>query len=353
MNLKVPDLNANASHRRWTQLFLPLIATLMMGALIWPAPAGDTGSDERWQAWTGDQFQSEELIGRIWSSRAQSFVPPSQLLEAVAEAQFVLLGENHDNAAHHHLQGWIIEKAHIRDGFSVVMEQIHSGKSEALRAFMAQAEPDPRLLGEALDWAESGWPDWDLYLPIAQAAIARKATILPGLPTAEQTRQIAREGLDTLGSDRVSQLQLDTPLPVAETEALREEIAAAHCDLLPTKALPAMQGVQRFRDAFMAEAMLNAAQNTVQSTMQNGGARGAVVLISGNGHVNKNRGVPWYLRQAGAEKVLVIAMTETRPGTRSVADAISEVDVADYFWFTPGVDRGDPCASLRERFKQD
>jgi hypothetical protein len=89
-----------------------------------------------------------------------------------------------------------------------------------------------------------------------------------------------------------------------------------------------------FGDASMAEAMLKA------------GARGPAILITGNGHVNKARGVPWYLDQAGADGVVVIALTETMPEARTVSNTPADDNVADYIWFTTNVDRGDPCAML-------
>jgi uncharacterized iron-regulated protein len=65
------------------------------------------------------------------------------------------------------------------------------------------------------------------------------------------------------------------------------------------------------------------------------------VLIAGNGHVRKDRGVPWYLARL-------------RPGARSVSIGLLEVtdDMLepaksplpyDYVWFTPRVDDSEPC----------
>lgn len=313
---------------------VPFITALLLTGQTLNAPAVEAATDEPWQAWTVDEYASNHLIGRIWSSEDQAFVSPSQLLRAVGGARYILLGENHDNAVHHHLQGWIIQNARFSGNLSVVMEQIESSKTTALETFLAQANPEPIKLGEALDWSDSGWPDWELYLPVARAAIDRRADILPGLPATALTRSIAKNGFSALHPDRLSELQLDQPLPVAKTQALRQEIAEAHCDLLPTKALPAMVAVQRFRDAYMAEAMLKA------------GIKGPVVLISGNGHVNKARGVPWYLDQAGADEILVIKLKETMPEARTVSDTPANDTAADYIWFTTHVDRGDPCAKL-------
>jgi uncharacterized iron-regulated protein len=318
-----------------------MLSTLAMIGLNPLTPAAATTSDETWQSWTADDYASPELIGKIWSTKARAFVPPSELLTAVANARLIMLGENHDNAAHHRLQAWIIQNANLAGQLSVVMEQIDVSKSQVLENFLNQSDPNPIALGEALDWANSGWPDWELYLPIATAAINKQAKILPALPTRAETRRVGMEGFKALDPDRLAGLRLDRSLPATESQALREEIVEAHCDLLPTAMLPAMQAVQRFRDAYMAEVMLQA------------GAEGSAILISGNGHVNKARGVPWYLNEAGADSVLVIALIETRPGTEKVPQMVANDNVADFVWFTTHVDRGDPCAPLREHFRQD
>lgn len=340
----MPRLANNRASRfsRWRlRLVVPFVSAMLLAGLTSHAPASDAEAGAEWQTWTTGDHAPDQLIGGIWSTSDQAFVSPSRLLQAVSEARFILLGENHDNAAHHHLQAWIIRNAPLSGEFSVVMEQIDSSKAGTLEAFLAQPDPDPEELGEALDWSDSGWPDWEMYLPVASAAIGRQADILPGLPAAAETRRIAKEGIAGLGEDRLSALKLDQPLPEFQSEALRKEIAEAHCDLLPTQALPAMEAVQRFRDAYMAEAMLKAA------------SKAPAILIAGNGHVERNRGVPWYLKQAGAEGVLVITLTETLPDTRSAQETPVNDQAADYTWYTTHVDRGDPCAELRERFKTE
>ncbi|WP_420410099.1 ChaN family lipoprotein [Hoeflea sp.] len=321
-------------------LIVPFIAALIFVAPTSTAIATDAKSREPWQNWIVEDHEPDGLIGSIWSTRDRTFVSPSKLLEAVGEVQIILLGENHDNAVHHHLQGWIIRNAPLSGIPSVVMEQIDTGKTQALETFLAQPDPDPVKLGEALDWSDSGWPDWELYLPVARAALHRGADILPGLPSKQLTRNIARTGLSTLPRDRLSELQLDRALPANGARALQVEIAEAHCDLLPESAIPAMVDVQRLRDAFMAEAVSKAATS------------GSAFLITGNGHVTKNRAVPWYLDRAGVEGALVIKFAETLPMNRKMSNAPADGSVADYVWFTSHVDRGDPCAMLIDTMDQ-
>ena len=69
--------------------------------------------------------------------------------------------------------------------------------------------------------------------------------------------------------------------------------------------------------------------------------RAGGILIAGNAHVRKDRGVPWYLARR-------------EPGARVVTIGLLEVEDAmpwpppdlpyDYVWFTPRVDDREPCA---------
>jgi uncharacterized iron-regulated protein len=112
---------------------------------------------------------------------------------------------------------------------------------------------------------------------------------------------------------------------------MQDELRAAQCGEAPAHELIGMVRVERARDAMMADRLA--------ATAGTGGG----VLIAGNGHVRKDRGVPWYLARL-------------RPGARSVSIGLLEVqDDArepalglpyDYVWYTARVDdRGAPCES--------
>jgi uncharacterized iron-regulated protein len=102
--------------------------------------------------------------------------------------------------------------------------------------------------------------------------------------------------------------------------------------------------VQRTRDAQLAERLYEGAG-------QNHGA----LLVAGNGHVRRDRGVPAQLQHAYGAKSLAIGLLEVRAevmtpdgyaesfGTRALP--------FDYVWFTPRASDTDHCAELRERMR--
>jgi uncharacterized iron-regulated protein len=70
--------------------------------------------------------------------------------------------------------------------------------------------------------------------------------------------------------------------------------------------------------------------------------RAGGVLIAGNGHVRKDRGVPWYLAQLRpAARIVSIGLIEVEDDLDDAGDDLPY----DYVWFTPRVDDADPCAA--------
>lgn len=263
------------------------------------------------------------LAGRIWDARSGAFVEPMAMWKRAAEARHVLIGETHDNSVHH-LQQLAALEAIARTGQrrAIAMEQFDSEHQPALEAAQSGAA-DAERLADAGRFDREGW-NWRLYQPLVEFAVSRGWPVL----AANLSRAEAR----TAGA-------ASSTLPPPESglkAALEREMVDGHCGNKPdAKTLSFMVTTQRERDARMAE-VLKAAP------------AGRTVLIAGNGHVRRDRGVPLYLGDADA---VVIGQVEVRPGMeRSEAyldGGFATARSYDYVWFTPRATREDPCARFR------
>ena len=274
------------------------------------------------------------------------------LVAHVQEGGIVLFGEVHDSAAQHALRGNLIgdiatKLAEARkQPPALVFEHIRTDQEEALNAARSPDADAARRLLAALAWEKSGWPSSTLFLPIFEVALASGLPILPGHPTRADVRDVARRGLAALSADTISRLGLDAPLPEALQSALLDELEASHCGLMPRTAFTNMALAQRYRDAHMAATLVKAAE-----------AHGSAILLAGNGHVRKDRGVPWDLARMSPErKVLAVMLMEVRNGETDAA-AYVERDpdgkpVADFTILTPRTERPDPCDAMRAHFKK-
>ena len=232
---------------------------------------------------------------------------------------------------------------------ALVFEHIRADQQAALDQF-AEFSAKARRLGNSddlfrfLDWDKSGWPDKQIFEPLFSAAIAGKLPILAGDPPRERVRAIAKGGAAALTDDERQRFKLDQPLAPKLQDALLEELEASHCGLMPKTAFGNMAVAQRYRDAHLADALAKAAAIHARA-----------ILLAGNGHVRKDRGVPYYLAQmAPNRKVVSVMLLEVEDGKTDPSAYIPRdpdgKPAVDYIIFTPRTERKDPCADMRERF---
>lgn len=300
--------------------------------------------------WQSPLARDHPLVGTLWHVPERRKVTPAELAEAAADADYVLLGETHDNPDHHRIQAWTISALTARGRRpAVAFEMIDEDQSQALRDHLDAHPNDASGLGPAIGWETRGWPSWSTYRPIAEAALAAGLPLRAADVARDTQRDVGKRGYDALTPERRDRLGLDTPLPRAIHDALRVELMRSHCDMLPESALEPMVRVQRLRDAVMADSLIAASERSES---------GQAVLITGRGHARADRGVPWYLRQRlDAPAVLTVGIFEVADGERDWRRYLPDGPESggtpfDFVWFTPRIDDKDHCAELRERMQR-
>jgi uncharacterized iron-regulated protein len=236
-------------------------------------------------------------------------------------ADVVILGEIHDNPAHHLFQAEAIRSL---DPSAVVFEMFGPDGAEALAGVDLT---DAAAVDQALGWEDSGWPEFGMYAPIFEAL--GDAAIFGGARPRDDVRRAMSEGAAQVFGDGAESLGLDRPLPEDEQAAREAEQMAAHCDALPAEMLPGMVQAQRLRDAALADTILRALDAT----------GGTVAVITGNGHARRDWGIPTYLSAARAElAITTVGQFEAEP----------QGDVPfDHWRVTAPAEREDPCAAFR------
>jgi uncharacterized iron-regulated protein len=265
------------------------------------------------------------LTGGAASVRAGSAPAVVASAEAAShllrDADVVILGEVHDNAAHHLNQAEILLQVAPR---AVVWEVITQEQADGLTPDMMGSAD---VTAKALDWAESGWPAFDLYAPVFEAAApARQYGAL--VPRAE-ARSALEQGVASYFGARAAEFGLDKPLPEAEQSAREAGQMANHCNAMPEEMLPVLVDFQRLRDAALAAATDRALSDT----------GGPVVVITGNGHARLDRGLAVYLSAA-------------RPGAKVLSLGQSEEGAIsgtfDVLLDSPAAERPDPCLVFKK-----
>ena len=297
-------------------------------------------------SWKSPLGRSHPLTGRIWEVSSAQFIDRETLVNRLARADFVLLGERHDNPDHHMLQAEVLRSLlavgrHPAVGF----EMLGRDDASAIADHLATAPTDAAGFGKAVNWNQRGWPDWAMYQPIAEAALQAKLRIVAtNLPLAI-ARKMARDGLAALEPRVARDLGLDRPPSEPVFARMAADIRDAHCGYASEESVKAMVDVQRARDAQMAQSLIAA------------GEPGGAILVAGAGHVRNDYGVPVYLgAKAAGKRTVSIAFVEvdkqkTEPQSYALPYPNGRLPF-DYVWFTPRVDDEDPCEKFKSQFER-
>ncbi len=241
---------------------------------------------------------------------------------ALPPAGVVILGEVHDNPAHHLNQARAL--AALKPT-AVVFEMLSPEQAKIVNGSGVSGE----ALANALGWADSGWPDFAIYRPVFDALGTARVYGM-ALPR-DQVRRAMTEGAAAVFGADAGRFGLDDPLSDEVRARLEDEQREAHCDALPDEMLPGMVAAQRLRDAAFARTVLEAYTAT----------GGPVAVITGNGHAREDWGIPRALRLA-APDLAVLSLGQLETGADPDGAAFS-------VWVTtPAAARDDPCAVFRK-----
>jgi uncharacterized iron-regulated protein len=296
-------------------------------------------------SWKSTLGRNHPLTGRIWDISSARFIDRQSLVTRLARADFLLLGERHDNPDHHLLQAEVLRSL-IAVGRrpAVGFEMFGLDDASAIANHLAFAPNDAAGLGRAVNWNKRGWPDWAMYQPIAEAALEAKLRIVAtNLPLAT-ARKMSSDGLAALEPRVVRDLGLDRPPSESVFASIAADIRDSHCGYASEESVKAMVGVQRARDAQMAQSLIAAADPD------------GAILVAGAGHVRNDYGIPVYLTaKAAGKQVISIAFLEVdnqkpEPDNYALPDPNGRLPF-DFVWFTARVDDENPCEKFKSQFE--
>lgn len=238
-------------------------------------------------------------------------------LAALATADVLLLGEQHDAPSHQQIAREVVLRLAERQQLAaVVLEMLPAGRSSAgLKSDTAVDQ-----VRQALAWDDRAWP-WQAYGPIVMAAVQAGVPVLGGNLAMEALRA-------SMGRSELDQ-RLSAPALARQQTLMRE----GHCGLLPDSQIAPMTRMQIARDLSLAA--------TLQEAARSARPKQQVLLISGSVHADKALGVPQHL--PGGLKALSV---------RLLAQGVDPAGGSfDAHWPTAAAPATDYCAGLREQFK--
>lgn len=267
-------------------------------------------------AWQSPEGRQHPDLGVILDLRDGRRLSPDELVDALAQAPRVLVGEQHDNPDHHALELWLLQALEQRrPQGSLLMEMLTPSQQARVDAVRGQSVAD---LPKALDW-EGGW-DWSLYGPLVRHGLAQPYPLLAANLDREEILAIYRQPPRLEGAAATA--------PAVQAK-LTEQVRQSHCGLLPESQFPPMVAVQQQRDRRMAERLL--------------AAPAPALLVAGSYHARRDLGAPLHLADIGLEpdQARVVILAE--------AGKAVDAAEADFVWYTAAVTPVDHCAEMRKQ----
>ncbi len=267
--------------------------------------------------------------GHIFSLRQNVSVSLSELLAQMTEADYVMLGEIHDDPTHHILQTELLA-ALVDSGKrpAVVFEMFNREDGGIINSMARQFPGEPDRIAEAVNWQESGWPDWQMYRPIVQTAMDASLPIIAGNISRAKLRSMAISGTPLISERTSMQLGLEQPLPEMMHMHLKQKLEMMHAGIVPSNYMSSMLTAQRYRDATLADSMIG----------QNRG--NGAVLIAGREHVRKDYGAPFYIEHREPDaRIVSMAFVDDLAGLDALQSQNPDQPVYDFVWLRTKPDR--------------
>lgn len=248
----------------------------------------------------------------------QTPINQEQLIAKLISADYILLGELHDNPHHHQTRSQLITAITTKK-YTAVVEYLPTGQSVRFSGSTLHSL-------EQFGFSPKAWP-WKLYEPLFEAI---RSSGLP-LYGSNLDRSISKTIFS--GGPLPSTMESDYQKSALTSDAkrsLEKDLIDGHCGKLPTQYLEPMFKVQRITDISMAQVMMR---------------HSPAILFAGNGHVRNDYGVPQVLRSLDPSKkrVSIGFIEEERRDSKALTELAK---LYDYVWITPSIERADPCATL-------
>ena len=284
--------------------------------------------------------QNHPLVGKIWDVNKQRYITKDQLLEKVLISDYVLLGETHDNIKHHEDHGWVINELNKKGlKLAVALEMVTAEQANAINN---SENPTTDEVLDILEKAKIGWGYKKYYRPVFDSIVKANVKIYPADLDKATMMKVVREGKEH-APDELKGLLKTNQLSDETREALKKEIEGTHCGMINEEMTKAMMLGQQVRDAAMANNLYDIKDPETQ----------AVVLISGSGHVRKDRGAPMFLgskdKSASITSIDWLEVDEETTDPKIYATPWGQEKLPfDYVVFTPAADRPDPCEEMKK-----
>ncbi|MEM1054752.1 MAG: ChaN family lipoprotein [Bacteroidota bacterium] len=265
----------------------------------------------------------QDTVDALVMSRDGHSVELAEVVNAMANADVVFLGEIHDDSLGHVVQTHLLRAAHERFGtrrpLVLGLEMFETDVQGVLDEYAAGLIRERDFLAASRPWGNYA----EAYRPMVEFAIANDvpvvATNAPGRYVSYVSREGGADALTALSDDARATMPATVAPPSDALDAAFREImdrmGAAHAGMPGMPTMDGMLAAQNLRDVTMAWALHRAMPEATAS------ARPLAIHLNGAFHSDSGLGIPEHLaRIAPGLRVMTVTIgPDAMPGRDAFA----------------------------------
>lgn len=318
-------LQASTSLRLTGVLALTFFAACASGGgAVGPSPHGRKLSDP------GPLAQAWRLPSRCVKADG-SVVAEAELYRELSATRVVYIAEQHTSPHDHAVQAQVIHGLHQANRSMVIgLEMITRPYQKWLDDYVAGTIDEATFL-EGTEWKERWSFNFALYRPILEYARTHRIPLVALNIRSEITRQVAREGVESLSPEdraRLPEIDFDN----VDHRAMVKAVFDQHD----------MGGRMTFDNFYTAQLLWDETMAAeVARVMTSPEAPAVMVVLAGSGHIRYAHGIPSRAARRGVtsfKTILPVLLDRMEVPLANMAAA----GVADYLWVMSGDERNLP-----------
>lgn len=265
-----------------------------------------------------------------WISASSAVsVEQKTLLERLAEAQVVYLGETHNSKPDHNAQLTILKGLYQRQPqIAIAMEMFQRPFQEPINRYLAGEITEVQL--QKLTEYHQRWGfDWEFYAPILRFAKQHQLPVLALNTPTEVTKKVSKKGLESLQPEDLTFIPPVKEIDVSNA-AYRQKLAEIYENFHPGHA--SENGFERF---FSAQVLWDEtmAEKIAQTVCKNSDQ--LVVVLTGKGHIEQGYGIPDRVARRLKSHDQPFRQYTVYLNPTDDVQQLANPPAADFFWTAP------------------
>lgn len=231
----------------------------------------------------------------VYSAAEKKVLTFGELTDRLMHANFVCIGESHDNEIHHAVQLMVVKALYARDeSLGVGMEMFQRPYQKALDRYVAGATDEATML-EDTEYRKRWGYDWNLYRPIVDFC-RRNRVPVGGLNVSDELRSRVRQfGIDELKESERKELgTIDFHVKKHRDHWTAEFAKMKGHGEMSKESVERFYKMMTIWDEYMAD---SAAKLLKERKLRR------VVVLAGSGHIDRNFGIPDRAAKRGGKSV--------------------------------------------------